>query len=73
MHKKGRKLLRSGFVCKYKGAQKREPEIVSEIECFHSPALDMDYIFFFDMGVIFSRATCCEAGTVRKSADCGLL
>lgn len=40
-----RKLLRSGFVCKYKSIQKREPEIVSELECFLSPVLDMDYIF----------------------------
>lgn len=40
-----RKLLRSGFVCKYKSIQKREPEIVSELDCFHSPVVDMDYVF----------------------------
>lgn len=45
-----RKLLRSGFVCKYKSIQKREPEIVSELEFFHSPVLDMDNIFF-NMGL----------------------
>lgn len=45
-HKKKEKLLRSGFVCKYKSVQKREPETVSDVECFHSAVLDMDYIFF---------------------------
>lgn len=50
-HKKKEKLLRSGFVCKYKSVQKREPETVSDVECFHSAVLDMDYIFF-NMGVI---------------------
>lgn len=40
-----RKPLRLGFVCKYKSIQKREPEIVSVLECFLSPVLDMDYIF----------------------------
>lgn len=57
------------FVCKYKSGQKWEPETVSEIECFHSPALDMDYVFFFPYtGVICGPLVASEA-TVRKSAD----
>lgn len=69
-----RKLLRSGFVCKYKSIQKREPEIVSELECFYSPALDMDYIFF-NMGVICWPLVGREGlGGCEKvePADCGL-
>lgn len=46
-----KKLLCLAFVCKYKSAQKREPEIVSELECFHSPGLDMDDIFFLIWGL----------------------
>lgn len=38
---------------------------MSEIECFHSPALDMDYMvfIFLDMGVIF-------AGHLLRGRDC---
>lgn len=57
-------------MCKYKSRQKWEPETVSEIECFHSQALDMDYVFFFLLtrGVICRPLVASEA-TVRKSAD----
>lgn len=55
-------------MCKYKSGQKWEPETVSEIECFHSPALDMDYVFFFFLSVNggYLRATCCEGGDCEK-------
>lgn len=68
------KQLRSGFVCKYKSTQKREPEIVSELQCFHSPVLDMDYIFFI-VGVIcwplVGRRGCSDCEKVEP-VDCRL-